>query len=183
MMFMKKSGKAAAQREKVMELQLRREGVKKNIRLLRSDMKALIDRAADADDLDRKILSLEYDEKKAELNTETAHFNELSKLISQLNGVAIVYERQKMFDQVANVADNIDFQSLLEAEDRMTARSAMMQEESDALDDVLRGSNVKADMMSESAEFTNLVRNAQMKKISAAHGMAQAESAAPVTCG
>lgn len=185
MMFMKKkAGKAAAQREKVMELQIQRETVKKSIRLLRADMQSLVEQAAGADDLDRRILSLEYDEKKAELNTETAHFNELSKLISQLNGVAMVYERQKLFDQVANVADDIDTQALLEAEDMMTARRAMMQEESAALDDVLRGSSVKTDMMGESAEFTRLVRDAQLKKAEETRSMTQQESAAAqAVCG
>ena len=49
MMFMKKkAGKAAAQREKVTELQVQREMVKKNIRLLRTDMQSLIDQAAGA---------------------------------------------------------------------------------------------------------------------------------------
>lgn len=185
MMFMKKkAGKAAAQREKVTELQVQREMVKKNIRLLRTDMQSLIDQAAGADDLDRKILSLEYDEKKAELNAETVHFNELSKLISQLNGVAMVYKRQKIFDQVATVADDIDTQALLEAEDMMTARRTMMQEESDALDDVLRGSSVRTEELGESAEFTRLVRDAQLKKASAARNVAQEEpAAAQVVCG
>lgn len=168
MLFMKKKDKkAAAQREKVLELQVQRETVKKNIRLLRADMQALIEKAAAADDLDRRILSLEYDEKKAELTTETSHFNELSKLISQLNGVAMVYERQKIFDQVANVAEDIDTQAVLEAEDMMNARRAVLQEDSDALDDVLKAGRVQGTELGESAEFTRLVRDAQLKKVSA----------------
>lgn len=183
MLFMKKSNKAAAQREKVLELQVQRETVKKNIRLLRADMQALIEKAAAADDLDRRILSLEYDEKKAELTTETSHFNELSKLISQLNGVAMVYERQKIFDQVANVANDIDTQAVLEAEDMMNARRAVMQEESDALDDVLRGNRVAADEMGESAEFSRLVRDAQLKKAAEARDRAKADAPVQAVCG
>ena len=166
MLFMKKkTNKASAQREKVLELQVQREAVKKNIRLIRADMQQLVDKAAAADDLDRRILSLEYDEKKSELNTETSHFNELSKLISQLNGVAMVYERQKIFNQVANVAEEIDTQAVLEAEDMMNARRAVMQEDSDALDDVLKADRVQDNALGESAEFTKLVREVQLKKV------------------
>jgi len=168
MLFMKKkSNKASAQREKVLELQVQREAVKKNIRLIRADMQQLVAKAVGADDLDRHILSLEYDEKKAELNTETSHFNELSKLISQLNGVAMVYERQKIFDQVANVAEKIDTQAVLEAEDMMNARRAVMQEDSDALDDVLVSSQAYATAPEVSNEFEQLVRASQ-RQIAAA---------------
>lgn len=168
MLFMKKkSDKAAAQREKALELQVQRESVKKSIRLLRADMQSLVEKAASADDLDRRILSLEYDEKKAELDAETTHFNELSKLISQLNGAAMVYERQKVFNQVAAAAENIDTQSLLEAEDTMSARRALLQEDSDTLDDVLSAGRIHTADPGESAEFTRLVRDAQLQKASA----------------
>lgn len=166
-MLFKKKAKDRVQREKVLELQMRREMVKKNIRLLRTDMQALIEKAAAADELDRKILSLEYDEKKAELNTETTHFNELSKLISQFNGVAMVYERQRIFDQVASAAGMIDTQEVLKADDMMRARQEMMLEESGTLDDLLKSSSILTEEPGESAEFTRLVREAKLKKAEA----------------
>lgn len=176
MMFLKKkNAQADIQRKKCMELQLQREAAKKRIRLLRSEMQALIEQAACADDLDRQVLSLEYDEKKADLNTETAHFNELSKLITRINGVAMVYERQKMFDQVATAAEDIDVKAVLQAEDRMAAHRAVMQEESDALDDLLQEKSAAAQELGESAEFTRLVRDAKLRKLSAPQ--AEAESA------
>ena len=181
-MFLKKETKANIQRKKGVELQLQREAVKKRIRQLRGEMQALIDQAACADDLDRQILSLEYDEKKADLHTETTHFNELSKLISRLNGVAMVYERQKVFDQVAAVAENIDVQSALEAEDQMAAHRAVMREEADALDDLLRDGNAAADGLVESAEFTRLVREAKLRKAAAPREEAKCASAETV-CG
>lgn len=183
MMFLKKrETKADVQRKKSMELQFQREAAKKRIRLLRSEMQMLIEKAASADDLDRQVLSLEYDEKKADLNTETAHFNELSKLITRLNGIAMVYERQKLFDQVATAAEDIDVQDVLHAEDQMAAHRGVMQEESDALDDILQEHRVCADRLGESAEFARLVRDAQLRKAAAP----QAEAASPVAetaCG
>lgn len=182
MFIKKKATKADIQRKKVMELQIQREEVKKHIRLLRNEMQELIERAAVADDLDRKIFSLEYDAKKADLNTETAHFNELSKLISQLNGVAMVYERQKIFDQVATVAEDIDVEAALRAENQMSAHRTVMKEDSEALDDLLRDRSVAADDLVESAEFTRLVRDAKIRKVSlpktASEGVA-----ADVVCG
>ncbi len=182
-MFIKrKATKADIQRKKVMELQIQREEVKKHIRLLRNEMQSLVEQAAVVDDLDRKILSLEYDAKKADLNTETAHFNELSRLISQLNGVAMVYERQKLFDHVATVAEDIDVQAVLQAEDQMAAHRAMMQEDSEALDDLLRDRSVAADELGESAEFTRLVRDAKIRKVSLPR-MESEGATADVVCG
>lgn len=178
----KKATKADIQRKKVMELQIQREEVKKHIRLLRGEMQTLVEQAAVVDDLDRKILSLEYDAKKADLNTETAHFNELSKLISQLNGVAGVYERQKIFDRVAAVAEEIDVQAVLQAEDQMAAHRAVMQEDSDALDDLLQGRSIAADELGESAEFTRLVRDAKIRKAALPRKETE-EAAAELVCG
>lgn len=163
-MFMKKANKKAAHRDQVMQLQIQRDTVKKNIRRLRNEMQRLVEQAVSADDLDRRILSLEYDEKKAALGNETSHFNELSKLISQFNGVELVYERQRMFDQIATVVDAIDTQAVLRTEDMVTAQRTMLQEESEALEDMLKNSAAGADEMRESAEFTRLVRDAQLKK-------------------
>ena len=183
MMFMKKKEtKADIQRRKSMELQLQREAVKKRIRTLRGEMQALVEQAASADDLDRQVLSLEYDEKKADLNTETAHFQELSKLITRINGIAMVYERQKLFDQVATAAEDIDVQAVLQAEDQMAAPRGVMQEESDALDELLLDKTAAADGLGESAEFTRLVRDAKLRK--AAAPRPEAESAGPeAVCG
>ena len=162
-MFFNKKHKARTQQAKVLELQAQREQVKKNIRLLHTDMQTLIEKASTADELDRQIYSLEYEEKKNELATETAHFNELSKLISQLNGVAMVYERQKIFNQVASVAETIDTQAVLKADDMMRAHQEVMLEESDQLDEVLKSSSM-SDKLSESVEFTRLVNEAKLKK-------------------
>lgn len=177
-MFFGKKAKKRGQREQVMELQMQRETVKKNIRLLRNDMKTLIEKAAAADELDRKILALEYDEKKAELETETAHFNELSRLITQINGVAMVYERQRIFDQVASVAETIDTQSVLRADDMMRARKELLLEESDALDDVLKSGNVLMGGTGESEEFAQLVRAEKLKRAEVARSVADSAVAA-----
>ncbi len=183
MMFMKKKEtKADIQRKKSMELQLQREAVKKRIRLIRSEMQALVEQAASADDLDRQVLSLEYDEKKADLHTETAHFQELSKLITRLNGIAMVYERQKLFDQVATAAEDIDVQGVLRVEDQMSAHREVMREESDALDDLLLDKSAPVDELGESAEFTRLVRDAKLRKAGTPQAAAKSISAEKV-CG
>ena len=163
-----KANKAATQRKKTLELQVQRDAVKNNIRLLRAQIQELVEKATKADDLDRRILSLEYEEKKAALNTEIAHFDELSKLISQLNGVANIYERQQLLNQVAKVSDTIDPQAVFAADDMMQARRAVMQEESDALDDVLKNSMPQQHAFAESVEFTQLVREAQLKNVTTA---------------
>lgn len=181
MFFKKKNAKASAQREKVMELQIQRDMVKKNIRHLRGEMKELIDQAANADDLDRKILSLEYDEKKMQLDNETAHFNELSRMIIRLNSVALVHERNKATTYMSDVADTIDTDSLLKADDEMTARRKLMQDDADALDDVLNNNRMQMEEIGESAEFSRLVLEKQLKNKSESREAAAAEPVAAQT--
>lgn len=165
MMFMKARERKAnrARIKKLCEVQLLRDASKQRIRKLRAEMQCLVEQAAGADDLDRKILSLEYEEKKADLSTETGHFNDLSRLISQLHGAVMIHEKRRSFDQVAAVADTIDTQSVLHEDDLLTIRRSILEEEADALDSLLVESSASASTVVVDPGFERLVSMEQQK--------------------
>lgn len=148
---------AVAHQMKISELNQRRNMVKERILKLRREINELVEKAASADDLERKILSLEYEEKKRSMTTEMEHFNDLSKLISQMNGIAITYERQKIFNQWISDVESLNASEIRMENNRMEARRMLMQEESDALDDVLQTCEYTDLTMEENREFMGLV--------------------------
>jgi len=150
--------------ERIMHLQLQREISKNTILRIRSDMQELIDRATCADDLDQRILSMDYEEKKATLATETEHFEDLNKLIRQLRSAVLANERCKAFEQIASVSDCIDAHAVLTAEDTVDIWRAMMKEEFDSLDELLIHAGKKTRSIEENSEFAQLVQEAAKKK-------------------
>jgi len=150
--------------ERIMHLQLQREISKNTILRIRSDMQELIDRATCADDLDQRILSMDYEEKKATLATETEHFEDLNKLIRQLRSAVLANERCKAFEQIASVSDCIDTYAVLKAEDTVDIRRTLMKEEFDSLDELLIQDGKKVWSIEENSEFARLVQEAAKRK-------------------
>lgn len=114
---------------RIQALRQDREACMQRIRGLRAEMNALVERAVDADDLDQKILSLDYAAMKGSLNAETERFQDLSRLITRMQDVQAMDERGKRLEYIAAVRDGIDEAALRREEDELQARRAMMEEE------------------------------------------------------
>ena len=112
-------------------LRQEREKCMLHIRDLRTEMNALVERAVDADDLDQKILSLDYTAMRGRLNAETERFQDLSRLITRMQDIQAVNARGKRLEYIAAVRDGIDEVALRREEDEIAARRAMMEEDAE----------------------------------------------------
>lgn len=166
----KRSKTTQSQQTSIMELQIMRENTKKNIKSLGRDIEDLIERGTTADTIDRKLLAIEYEEKQANLASETAHFDDICKLISQLNGVTEVRKRQDAFEHLVAVAESINTQEIIRNNDMMNVRRDMMREESAALDDVLKESRAQVSSLAVNNDFEAKVLAAQVRKLSSVSG-------------
>ena len=115
--------------DRIRALRLEREACMQRIRSLRAEMNALVERAVDADDLDQKILSLDYAAMKGSLGAETERFQDLSRLITRMQDMQAVDARGRRLDYLASVREGIDEAALRREEDEIAARRAMMEEE------------------------------------------------------
>ena len=114
---------------KLQTLREEREQCMARIRNLRGDMDALVQRALDADDLDQKILSLDYAAMKGSLNVESERFQDLSRLITRIQDVQAMEARGRRMDFLASVRDGIDEAALRREEDEIQIRRERMEEE------------------------------------------------------
>lgn len=117
--------------ERVQSLRQERELCMQRIRGLRAEMNALVERAVDADDLDQKILSLDYSAMKGSLGVETERFQDLSRLIARMQDAQAVESRGRRLAYIASLRDGIDEAALRREEDEIEARRAMMAEEAE----------------------------------------------------
>lgn len=115
--------------EKIQALRQEREVCTQRIRALRAEMDALVQRAVNADDLDQKLLSLDYSARKGSLNVETERFQDLSCLIKRMQDIQAMNTRNKRIEYIASVRDGIDEAAMRRAADEVEARRAMMEEE------------------------------------------------------
>ena len=161
MMWKKKSLKPRSTEEKIAFLQAQREVSKARIREIRACIHDLIAQAAEADDVDRKMLSVDFETQKGMLDAETEHFTDLNRLIFQLRGVQIVQARQDTLSDIEQAGACIDTDALIRAEDALAVRREMKQEADDRLADAFAASAVKTAGFSENEEFVRLVRREQ----------------------
>lgn len=117
--------------ERIQALRQEREKCMQHIRGLRAEMNALVERAVEADDLDQKILSLDYTAMKGSLNAETERFQDLSRLIARMQEIQAVNARGKRLEYIAAVRDGIDEAAVRREEDEIAARRAMMEEDAE----------------------------------------------------
>lgn len=148
-------------------LQLQLNESKEKIRNMRAEMELLIHRATDADDLDRKILSLDYENKQRVLKVEEEHFNDLNRTIAQLQAVALVAIREKAFENVTKYGENINAQAINDKADQVAARREVMREEADDMHAILEETKPTEGLMAENEEFSKLVSEAKRAKIKA----------------
>lgn len=165
-MLLKKLRTPADQKmtERILALQAQREASKGKIRAYRAAMQTLIRKAAEADDLDRKALSLDYEAQKGLLAVEEEHFADLNRLIGQLQGVQRSQARQDTLSDLLRACDCIDVDALARKEDELAIRRELKKEEDDRLDDAFAIAAVKDEPFAEDEEFARLVRLEQAKK-------------------
>lgn len=161
MMWKKKNLTPKGTAEKIACLQTQREESKAKIRKIRACMQSLIAQAAEADDLDRKVLSIDYEAQKGILDVETEHFNDLNRLISQLHGVQMAQVRQDTLSDIEQAGAYIDADALIQAEDALAVRREMKQEADEQLAEAFAASAVETVSFSENEEFARLVRREQ----------------------
>ena len=159
-----KAKKTRMMEKKIAELQAQRQGIKDRIRKLKTEMDVIISQAAKADELDRKIYALDYEAKSNELKVENQHFNDISRLIAQMQKVLLTQEKQSVQDSVISVSNGIETEALLQEEDLMNAKRALMDESSDALEDALSDVFRDTPEMPENEEFTRLLSEAKFQK-------------------
>ena len=154
---------------------------KEKIRNMRAEMELLIHRAADADDLDRKILSLDYENKQRVLKVEEEHFNDLNRTIAQLQDVALVAIREKALENVTKYGESIDTKAINDKADHVVARREEMKEEAEGMRAIFEETKPTDSLMAENEEFSKLVSEAKRAKIKASLAATVASDDLPVT--
>lgn len=163
----------------IVELQNKLEDSKRKIRYINNDMKRLVQQATEADDLDKKILALDYEAKKSELATETERFQDLRGLISKLQSIQAIDENRRHLDKMTEVSDELDIRGLIRQEDEINARRSMLQEEEEAYAAVraerVTGGTFAAE---QEDEFMRMVDAAKLEKRKAVHEAEEAQAEA-----
>lgn len=166
--FVKKQGQRSDMEEKIIALQEQRNEAKEKIRKLRAESQLLVQQATEADDLDRKILSLDYEAKQAAIRLEEGHFADLSRMITQLQNIQAVQNREATISSVARISESIDADALIRQETELAARRDMMREDAETLDCALAQARPDDTGFSENEEFAKLVSQAKKQKVKAA---------------
>jgi len=169
---------------KIVALQTKLEESKKRIRTLRAEMKCLEEQGVSADDLDMKILSLDYEAKKGELSSEMTHFRDLGMMISKLQDKQKLEATRKHLDTITQVTDDMDLDGLVRSADELTARRSMMDEENEeyAAMRAAHASSEDAFSLETSSDYARRVNELRLEKRHAeavnASGAAPAEPVA-----
>lgn len=148
---------------RIQSLQLQREASKKKIRRLRMDMQDIVQQATTADDIDKKILSLDFFARKGELASETERFQDLSNLIGRLQSMMAADEKRQRLNAVASLWESIDTHALVRERDELNVRRELLKEEVNcfaAFDDLADCE----DCFQIDNEFVQLVNTAMCKK-------------------
>ena len=166
--FVKKQDRRSDMEEKIIALQEQRNEAKEKIRRLRSESQLLVQQATEADDLDRKILSLDYEAKQAAIRLEEGHFADLSRMITQLQNIQAVQNREATISSAARISESIDADALIRQETELAVRRDMMREDAETLDYALAQSRPDDTGFAENEEFARLVSQAKKQKVNAA---------------
>ncbi len=160
---------------RISSLQAQREETKTNIRRLWGEMQVLVNQAVGADDLDKQIYASDYIARKDAFNAENEHFQNLSRLISQLQSMLLTQEKKEVFSAVSAISNQIDLNSLMEEQDRMHIQQDMLREEDQSFLEAFRASEPSAQQATrEEKEFDALVLQAQADKAMQLQGAAPA---------
>ena len=163
-MFANWMRKNKADENKIKALVSEREETRKRIRKQKDQMDGLIRKAAEADELDRRIYSADYRTTKEQFLAEMQHFEDLSRLINQLRNAGLTRERAAALEKIVAVSDAVDRDQLIANEDYVSARREMMAEEDERFRDALEDHEPER-FDEEDAEFTRLVARAQAENV------------------
>ena len=163
--------------KEIYALRAQRAACVQRVRTLKEEMNRLVDSAVGADELEQKILSLDYEAKRDVLAAETQRFQDLSGLIARLQKAQAVDEGSRRLDGVAAAGSRIDTAALLREEDELRARRAMMDEEERDFAAAQEGYDEKTrDAFAADEGFAALVREAKLRRM---QPVAPAQTAQP----
>lgn len=146
---------------KILSLQQAREESKKTIRALRIEMDNLVKQALQGDDLDKKILSLDYMDTKGKLALETERFEDLSTLIGRLQGIRSTDEKLKRLGRVTALYDHMDRKAALREKDRLAIHRSLLEEEQADYEGLYDTETSENAVFSMAPEFERLLREAE----------------------
>lgn len=151
--------------EQLTELRQRREACAARIREIKGDMSALVGKAAEGDELEQQILSLDYTMNKNLLSAEMERFRDLSDLILRLMQAQQMRDKGERVRYVERVGSRIDTGALLREQDEIAARRALLEE--DAEDMAFAATEASRPAFAMDEDFSRLVSQAKREKAAA----------------
>lgn len=141
----------------IAELEEKRNRSRKVIRSLKQQMDETVRKAAAADELDRKIYGLDYAAMRDQMDAEMLHFEDLSRMIRQLQSAELTDRRAAALEDIVSVSRKIDLDALIESEDYVAVRRGMLEEEDERYRAVFEAGNTARKEREEDAEFSRAV--------------------------
>lgn len=148
-------------------LEAEREESRERICQIRARMEETIQKATNADDLDRKICAADYQILKDELQAEMQHFGSTNRVLGQMRSAELMQTRSKAMERIAEAAAGIDLREMAAQEDEMAIRREILQEEDERYREVMEEDAVQQAFFHEDAEFSCLVAKAKLEQITA----------------
>ena len=105
---------------------------------------------------------------RASVPHPVVHFADLSRMITQLQNIQAVQNREATISSVARISESIDADALIRQETKLAARRDMMREDAETLDYALAQSGPDDTGFAENEEFARLVSQAKKQKMKAA---------------
>lgn len=162
-MFKVFAKKTKNEESKIDTLMTDREETRKRIRKTKEQMDKLVQCAAKADDLDRRIYSADYRTLKDQLLAEMQHFDDVGRLIRQLRNADLTRQRAAAMEEIAKISNQMDLDGLIMDEDYVSVRREMMAEDDEQYLAAIAQNNEHNDFGKEDEEFSRLVARAIIK--------------------
>ena len=163
-MFKVFAKKMKKEENKIDILMTDREETRKRIRKTKDQMDKLVQCAAKADDLDRRIYSADYRTLKDQLLAEMQHFDDVGRLIRQLRNADLTRQRAAAMEKIAKISNQIDLDELIMDEDYVSVRRAMLAEEDEQYRTAVEQNNEHDDFYKEDEDFSRLVARAIIRE-------------------
>lgn len=156
-------------RETLQISRLREEQKKSRGRIggIREKIRDLVENSLTADDLGEKVNACEYRILKEELAAEEAHLEDLGQTIERLTAARRTRERQKALREIVRISDQVDVDSMIEAEDYLHASREVRREEDEAYREAWKQERRLLPETEEDEEFRHLLERARMEKTAA----------------
>ena len=162
-MFRMFANKTKDEGKKIDTLMTDREETRKRIRKTKEQMDKLVQYAAKADDLDRRIYSADYRTLKDQLLAEMQHFEDVGRLVRQLRNADLTRQRAAAMEKIARISNQMDLDGLIMDEDYVSVRREMLAEDDEQYLAAIEQNNEQNDFGIEDEEFGRLVARAIIK--------------------